>query len=140
MRPEFPRIYRLTRGYRIFTRCCGIGFAAMGVWLFAGEPSWKSLVAGGLPLCLLGAYCLALVARVRVILHADRLETHGVFIQRQMFRRDIAGRRLVQQGHVTVLRLYSRSGARDLTLPASLETDAAFDAWFERPQPPTTTE
>jgi len=113
----------------------------MGVLAFAGRPSWGTLVAV-LPPVLLGVYLLALAGRVCVILHADHLEVRGVFTRRRMYRRDIAARRLISQQHGhSALRLYSRNtGMFDLTLPAGLVTDADFDAWFEQPQPPTTTE
>jgi len=50
-----------------------------------------------------------------------------------------AARTCVIDSHTTALRLYSRSGTSDLALPVVV-TDAEFEAWFERPQPPTTTE
>jgi len=140
VRPEFPRIYRLARGYRIATHGVGIGLIALWVAVFSGQPSWR-LGALFLPLCLFSVYVMAFAARACAILHDDRLEARWAFTRRRMQRTDIGARRLVPVGHgQTALRLYSRSGASDLTLPAGLVTDAEFDAWFEQPQPPTTTE
>jgi hypothetical protein len=140
VRSEFPRVYRLGPAYRIFTQCFGIGFAALWVGLIADQPTGERIAMGVL-FCLLSVYLVAFATRVCVIQRSDHIEARWVFVRRRMYRRDIAARRLVTADRgQTALRLYSRSGAGDLTLPANVKTDAAFEAWFEETQPPTTTE
>src|SRR5262245_38348379 len=56
-----------------------------------------AFVAGGLAFCFLGVVLIAYCFRFRVVLHADAIEVFGLRSQRHLLRKDIVGRRTVEQ-------------------------------------------
>jgi hypothetical protein len=136
---EFPRVYRLRRGWRNTFVGLGAIFAVGGIVgaLFAGRMS--EFFAGQVVMAvvfsgfaLLGVFTMLGMLRTRVVLHAETIELHGVFSNRSLWRPDIAGRRLMpMQYGPPVIRLVPRaeSPSRPIVMPQFLETDSAFEAW-----------
>jgi hypothetical protein len=140
MNHAFPRVYRTGRSGLVFY--VGLGGIALVLSIAGGAAfllladktpgsNWLvcSLCAG---FALLGAYILATGLRLRVVLEADAIELHGVFLTKRGLREEFSGRRLFpMQYGPPVIKLYPRySHGSVLTLPQYLKTDAEFDAWF----------
>jgi hypothetical protein len=97
----WPRVYRASRGHRVFLGGLG-GLALLGgiagaalVLLRppAGAPGWLAVVP--VAFALLGVYLLAALVVERVVLHEEAIEFVELGRGRRRFRRDeIAGRRV----------------------------------------------
>ena len=102
MSQDFPRVYRKSRGGRIFALVFGSFVAALcvgGLGLFAAEidgSAGRVLTGFWLGMLLGTVYLVVAAFRVRVVLHADAIENHGVFSIRRMQRDEIRGYRLLE--------------------------------------------
>ena len=136
---NYPRTYRVSRGYAVFLGLCG-GLLALGgcvgCWYVASTPEFRGARAAFLTLlCLafafLGAYLIVLIVRMSVTLCADAIVLKECFTARTLLRKDIAGRRIIPTQYVSTLVLVPRArGAKKLKLARTWQTDPAFDAWF----------
>jgi hypothetical protein len=134
---EYPREYRLTRGWRyvLMSACLLLSAAMLAIplWL-AGDPTvaigFLWLMCG--PMVILGLVGAIALDRTRVILLGDAIELQALTKRKRLDRADIEGRQLeVQQHGPPVIRLISRMGSKnDISLPQFLATDSVLQAWI----------
>ncbi|GEM_PF-884764 len=140
----YPRSYRQAPIWRVLQLAAGVALLAAGMVLLAAAfPPWSArlpqtwqpaALPAGLSLLLWGGLAGAHARRLRVVLHADAIEVHGVSRVRSVMLGRIAGRRRQAQGLgfvQTCLVLHPGSG-RKLCLPSTLATDGAFHVWLDR--------
>ena len=134
---EYPHTYRLSRGWMAFMVVFGaaaiIG-GCIGLWFATTASKAYSSAITLLALCLalvvFGAYCILSAVRSCVVLFADRVEDHGVFLTRELTRQQILGRRFQQaQNSPGALVLVPRDDARKIKIAQVLKTDGAFEEW-----------
>jgi hypothetical protein len=135
----WPRVYRPTRGYRVFIGGLGAlalagSMAAAAAALLGKAPDATALVvAMSLLFGVLGAFLIAAIKAERVLLFEDGIEFVELGRGRRRLRTDeIAGRRTIplQYGmlqHVFEFRDRSR---KPFKITLVCERDAALDAWF----------
>jgi hypothetical protein len=138
----FPRIYRVSKGWRIFCLILAsvpIGFGAVGEWYFATGNDTQTLreTAGFTGLCLafvlFGIYMAASTIRSKLVLEESLISISGLFRTRSIHKPEIAGRRL-RPGYngsaATLVFMPSHPGIKKLKIPRMFATDATFDAWL----------
>ena len=140
MNRDFPYVYRLQRSFRLAFLVMGAIFAIGGIVGACFAPSMSEFLSGQVVMAvifvgfaLFGVYIVLSTLRTRVVLNADSIELHGAFSKRNLWRPDIAARRLMPMQHGSpVIRFEPRSESlsRALVLPQFLETDAAFADWI----------
>lgn len=136
----FPRAYRASTGNRIFLALVASANAVgglLGMVYFGLGHELKSpgerlfLVLLSFLFVALGSYVLIYTFQSKVILHADRIEWHGVKSVRSLRRDDIAGWRIIRTQYVSTLELRPRSpGIKKLKITLMLKRDEVFEAWF----------
>jgi hypothetical protein len=135
---ELPREYRIGGWGRRYL--LGIGWfsilAGLGaVWYFILVPDetgdrYAYMILGGF-FSLLAIPVLASAYRTRVVLHADAVETRGIFVVKRMERGDIAGRRRASgDGPAMLVLVPKNTRVRSLKVPQYIATDAIWDRWF----------
>jgi hypothetical protein len=117
-------------GLGFFGGLSGVVFAAFSSADDGSRYAWYFI--GGL-FALLGLPLLVSVWRTRVWLHADHIETRGIFVTKRMERGDIAGRRLLsgEYGPPMLHLVPEHSRVGTLKIPQYLATDAAWDEWMQ---------
>ncbi|BAU47474.1 hypothetical protein SVA_0895 [Sulfurifustis variabilis] len=137
---RFPRTYRVsTRNRILFLLLGGVALAGglAGMWYFGTGHETKTmteavaLAAVSFGFVLLGGALVLYVLTTKVVLRADAIELHDFMRTRTLRRDDIAGWRVLQAQHVSVLTLESkRAGVKPLKITQILKTDALLDAWL----------
>jgi hypothetical protein len=93
-------------------------------------PIWVALtflvLAGG------GAWMIAAGRQIRVLLHADAIETIGVFGRKRMARANIGGYRMytMQYGPPSICLLGRYDTGHEMRLPQYLTVDEEFESWL----------
>jgi hypothetical protein len=137
VKADFPLEYRVNRGTRIvwagFAGFCVVAslLGVIIVWMRSPGDLMAVLVLGGLFTGLSIPAALS-QARSRVILTQDAIEVRGIVLAKRLARDAIRGWRwLPMQYGAPVRKVIPHDNAMPtLTVPQSLETDAAFEAWF----------
>ena len=137
--PEYPRTYRLSRGWTAFLVVAGTAAAVGGCvagWSAATAAKTFSaamtLFAVSAAAVIFGIYCILSALKSYVVLFADRIEDHGVFATRELQRQQIVGRRFQKtRNSPGALILEPRDGARKVKIALVLKTDEAFREWME---------
>jgi hypothetical protein len=137
----FPRVYRPGGGWRIFLLLVSFllgGFAAAGLWYFGtghevGTLASKLFLVGiCLAFVLMSAYLIAWIFLTRLTLWPDRVESRDLIRTRTLYRRDILGRRIVEQHNApSMLVLFPRSSsAKKMKISNMFRLDALFTEWI----------
>ena len=137
----FPRVYRPGGGWRILLLLISFllgGFAAAGLWYFGTGHEVRTLsgklflVGICLSFILLSTYLTAWMFLARLTLWADRIESRDLTRARTLYRRDILGRRIVQQHNApATLILFPRSSpAKKMKISNVFRVDALFMEWI----------
>lgn len=91
-----------------------------------------SLLAFAIAIILFGAYCVLSALKSCVVLFADRIEDHGVFVTKELSRDQILGRRFQKtRNSPGVLVLEPREGASKLKIGLIFKADQAFQEWMQ---------
>jgi hypothetical protein len=137
----FPRVYRPGGSWRILLLLISFllgGFAAAGLWYF-GTGHEVGTLASKLFLCgiclifvLLSGYLIAWMFLARLTLWPDRIENRDLMRGRTLYRRDILGRRIVEQHNApSMLVLFPRgSSAKKMKISNIFRVDALFMEWI----------
>jgi hypothetical protein len=136
----FPRVYRPGGAWRILLLLISFllgGFAAAGLWYFGTGHEVQTL--GGklflVGICalfvLLSTYLVAWMFLARLTLWADRIESRDLIRARTLYRRDILGRRIVEQHNApSMLVLFPRSSsAKKMKISNIFRVDVVFMEW-----------
>jgi hypothetical protein len=135
----WPRVYRASRGHRVFLGGLG-GLALLGgiagaalVLLRppAGAPGWLAVVP--VAFALLGAYLLAALVVERVVLHEEAIEFVELGRGRRRLRRDeIAGRRVfpLQYGMEQLVLELRGLGRKPFKVSLITERDEVLESWL----------
>jgi hypothetical protein len=136
--PDFPRTYRVSRGWQIF--CCGGGglFVAGGLAAviasfftdFATFAGFVFMIGLGLALALMGGAMIADTLLYQVVLTGDSIERIGLFRRRKLTRDQIQGRRLGLERNGPASLVVVPSVGRSLKLYGSIRTDDTFKSWY----------
>jgi hypothetical protein len=142
----FPRVYRPGGGWRILLLLISFflgGFAAAGLWYFGTGHEVRTLasklvlVGICLTFVLLSTYLMAWMFLARLTLWPDRIESRDLIRARTLYRRDILGRRIVQQHNApSILVLLPRksfprsSPAKKMKISNVFRVDALFMEWI----------
>jgi TPR repeat protein len=140
--PRFPRVYRVTLGWRIFIFIlCGIlGVGALaGLWYIAMSPQPVSLSGRFLLLSICAAFVVLVLYTTldmlasRLTLRDDEIEFTHLFVRRALRKSMIAGRRLRSNRNApATLTLVSRDPSiKPLKIPQMLQSDAVLQQWLQ---------
>jgi hypothetical protein len=135
----YPRTYTASPGWTL--GLCALGTLAAapglaGIWYFGtghevkGPGDMAMLVGICAVFVLLGAYLIASVLRGRIVLTADELRMHGIWLTRVVPRADVAGYRLLSANGIQYVNLRRRSGKK-VNVALLFRPDPAFAAWLE---------
>jgi hypothetical protein len=139
---DYPRIYRMTPGWRIGTMLLA-GIVLLGSLAAAWQFGVIAIDPGAAAPGLMLVFFLAMVATVaafymvdallsRIVLKADRLEIHELWRVRRILRRDIEARQVLRPPNspgVLVLHLKAPTQHK-IKLPIMWNTDSVWAAWF----------
>jgi hypothetical protein len=136
-----PRVYRPGGGWRILLLVISFllgGFAAAGLWYFGTGHEVRTLsgklflVGLCLTFVLLSMYLITWMFLARLTLWPDRIESRDLIRTRTLYRREILGRRIVQQHNApATLILFPRSSpAKKIKISNVFRVDALFMEWI----------
>jgi TPR repeat protein len=139
--PQFPRVYRVTRGWQVFTfAMCGLlGIPALtGIGYFAITQDVSSLGLRLLMMTFCGGFVILTsyttfdILASRLTLGADTIEFSHLFVRRSLRRAMIAGRRrrASRNAPATLILLPVDPAAKPLKIPQTLRRDAVLDQWL----------
>jgi hypothetical protein len=136
----YPRVYGVTRGWKIFFTVFGIATTVGMAFLIDAvirsnhqtSPVGLILIVGiFLASMALGAYCGILAFRSKILLFPDYLEIHDAIRVQTIRRADIAGTRIRIQPAPGILILVPRqSGRKPIKVSLLYKFDDAFDEWM----------
>jgi hypothetical protein len=133
----YPRIYRISAGWKFFLLLLGLALAGGGAFLMWKQPGTPKdavafIIIGGVML-LAGAYILIDTMLSKVILYADAIELHDTWKTRRLERADIKGRRTTEGGHAntTIVFIPHDPAKKKLKLPMIIKSDMTLQLWIE---------
>lgn len=137
---HYPRTYGVAARYRVLFLLLGgavlLG-GLLGMWYFGSGHEMRSarealvFVVLCFGFTLLGGALVLYVSSTRLTLYPDAIELRDFVKTRRLRRQDIAGRRVLEAQHVSVLMLEPERGrGKPLKITRVLATDAIAEAWF----------
>jgi hypothetical protein len=134
----YPRVYRVSRGWRIFGYSGGGFFIALALGAFAScfldrslNPAGTIIVAAlGAAFLVAGLLIILDTRAYRVVLTKVSIERIGLFRRRTLMRDRLKGRRLRPEEYGPPTWLLVPDAGRSLKLYGSLAKDAALIEWF----------